>query len=713
MKTKQTPNLAVFPRLSLLALTALLTSVSDSIGADVAAPARPEEPVQLSALEVSTDRARDENYKADRSRIGTRTDTALQDVPQSITVVTAGQILDQQMTSIGDVVRYVPGVSAHQGENNRDQIIFRGNSSSADFFLNGVRDDVQYYRDLYNLDRVEVLRGPNAMVFGRGGGGGVINRATKEADFSPLREITLQGGSFDFRRASLDFNQPLNRHAAIRLNAVVEDSGSFRHSVERQRQGFNPTLTLMPEKPTKLTLSYEYFRDTRVADRGITSFQGRPVDVPAETYFGHPANAPVRATVHLATAALEHRTENLIVRNRTMRGDYDRFYQNFVPGAVTPDKSLVALTAYNNATRRKNLFSQTDLTYAVATGSLRHTLLGGFELGRQVTDNFRRTGYFNNASTSISVPLASPAISTPVTWRQSATDANNHLRTALAAIYAQDQVEFTRHWQAIVGVRFDSFDLTYHDNRTGNTLGRRDQLVSPRTGLIFKPSAKVSIYGNYAVSFLPSSGDQFSSLTTITQQVKPEKFANYEIGTKWDLPDNFALTTAIYQLDRTNTRATDPADPTRIVQTGSQRTRGFEFGLGGSLTKAWTASIGYAWQDAHVISATTAARAGAAVAQVPRHSFSFWNKYQLSKRLSAGLGLVHRTQVFATIDNTVTLPGYTEVDAAVYYSLGDRWRVQINVENLFDKKYYLDADTNTNISPGSPRAIRLGLTTRF
>lgn len=709
MKTNNPQRSVAFARLHKIAL-AVLFAGSAALGR---AQTATEPPVTLDPLEVHSDRAREQNYKADRSRIGTRTDTALQDVPQSITVVTAEQILDQQMTSLGDVVRYVPGVSSHQGENNRDQIIFRGNSSSADFFLNGVRDDVPYYRDLYNLDRVEVLRGPNAMTFGRGGGGGIINRATKEADFSPLREVTLQGGSFGHARAALDLDQPINKTAAVRFNGLYEDSGSFRHFVNLKRQGFNPTLTLLPEKRTKFTLGYEYLHDTRTADRGITAFQGRPADVPIETYYGNPADSHVRATVTLMTATAEHRTGNLTIRNRTMFGAYDRGYQNYVPGAVTADKAFVALTAYNNATKRQNGFSQTDLICLLSAGEVRHTLLGGIELGRQRTDNFRNTGYFNNTATALSVPYGNPLTTVPMTWRQSATDADNRLKADLAAAYVQDQIEFTHQWQAIVGMRFDSFDLQYHNHRNGDYLGRRDRLASPRAGLIFKPATKVSIYGNYAVSYLPSSGDQFSSLTTVTQQVKPEKFSNYELGTKWELRHDFAFTTAIYQLDRTNTRATDPNDPTRIVQTGSQRTKGFEFGLGGSLTEAWTATAGYAYQDAHIVSATAAARAGASVAQVPRHSFSLWSKYRLARKLSVGVGVVRRTDVFATVDNTVTVPGYTEVDAAVYYAMTDRWRVQVNVVNLFDRKYYLNADSNTNISPGSPFALRVGMTTGF
>jgi catecholate siderophore receptor len=643
----------------------------------------------------------------------TKTLTPLRDVPQSVTVVTREQITDQQMLSLGDVVRYVPGVTAHQGENNRDQIIFRGNSSSADFFVNGVRDDVQYYRDLYNLDSIEVLRGPNAMIFGRGGGGGVINRVTKEAGFAPLREITLLGGSYRSKRVALDLDQPLSKLLAFRLNSVAEQSSSFRDFVNLERYGINPTLTMVPGQQTRITLSYENFRDRRVADRGITSWQGKPANVPLSTYFGNPDESRVRALVNLAAVAVEHQAGRLNIRNRTQFGGYDRFYQNFVPGAVTADHLKVTLSAYNNATQRFNVFNQTDLTYTLSTGRVRHSLLGGVEIGRQLTDNFRNTGFFNNTATSILAPLAAPTITTPVTFRQSATDANNHLKTMVAAMYVQDQIELSRSLQVVAGVRFDRFDLQYHNNRTGDDLRRTDHLVSPRLGVIYKPITRLSLYGNYSVSYLPSSGDQFSSLTTITQQVKPEKFNNYEFGMKWDINRSLSFTTALYRLNRTNTRATDPNDPTRIVQTGSQRSNGYEVGLNGNVTKAWKIAGGYTYQDAFISSATIAARAGAQVAQVPHHTFSLWNNYQVIARLGAGLGLIHRSNMFAAVDNTVTLPGYTRADAAIFFRLTERLRLQANVENLFDKKYYLNADNNTNISPGSPRAIRVGLTARF
>jgi len=667
---------------------------------------------QAGAHETIT--VRDQNgYQIPAITSGTKTLTPLRDVPQSVTVVTRQLMQDQLMTSVGDIVRYVPGITLHQGENNRDQVVIRGNSSSADFYLDGVRDDVQYYRDLYNLDRVEALKGPNALIFGRGGAGGVINRVTKEAGFGAQREVDLQNGSYSNKRVTADFDQPLGEKLALRVNGLYEDSGSFRNFVDLQRSGIAPTLTFLPSDATKITLAYEHLHDVRVADRGITSFQGRPADVDIDTYYGNPNDSHVRANVNLAAATVEHHSGELTLRNRTLFGDYDRGYQNFVPGAVTADKSQVTLTAYNNATQRQNLFNQTDLTTAIDSGSMRHTLLVGAEVGRQLTDNFRNTGFFNNAATSILVPYANPTIDTPVTFRQNATDADNHLVTNVGALYAQDQVELSSHLQLIAGLRFDRFDLQYHNNRNGDQLGRVDNLVSPRAGIVVKPLATLSIYGSYSVSYLPSSGDQFSSLTTITQELKPEKFNNYEVGVKWDAFDSLSLITAVYRLDRTNTRSTDPNDPTRIVQTGSQRTNGFEIGLNGRITPDWSIAGGYAYQDAFVTSATAAARAGAIVAQVPRNTLSLWNNYQIHPKVSAAVGIIYRSEMFAAIDDTVTLPAYTRVDAAAYYSLTKDLRLQVNVENLFDKKYWADADSNTNVSPGSPRALRVGLAARF
>lgn len=643
----------------------------------------------------------------------TKTLTPLRDIPQSISVVTSEQIQDQSMLSIADVVAYVPGITAHQGENNRDQLVIRGNNTTADFFVNGVRDDVQYLRDLYNVERVEALKGPNSMMFGRGGGGGIINRVTKEAGFSPVREITAQGGSFGNRRLTGDFDQPFGNKFALRLNGLYENSGSFREGVDLERYGVNPTATLILGPRTALKLSYEYFHDDRVADRGIPSFLGKPLDVPIETFFGDPDNSQARIGVNLASASIDHQAGRFDIRNRTMFGDYDRFYQNYVPGAVSADKTSVAISAYNNATRRRNVFNQTDVTFTATTGTIRHNFLAGAEIGRQLTDNFRQTGFFNNSTTSIMAPLSNPTISTPITFRQNATDASNHIETNLGATYLQDQIEINRYLQVVTGVRFDYFDLQFHNHRTGQDLRRIDRLVSPRAGVIVKPVTDLSIYANYGVAYLPSSGDQFSALTNITQQLKPEKFNNYELGAKWDIRRSLSFTTAIYRQDRLNSRSTDPNDPARIVQTGSQRTNGVEVGLNGRVTSKWSIAGGYAYQDAFISSATIAEAEGAKVGLVPTHSFSLWNNYKVLPRLGLALGIIHRSDMFTSFDNKVVLPGYTRADAAVFFSINERWRLQANVQNLFDTNYYLNAHNNDNISPGAPRGARVALIARF
>ena len=195
----------------------------------------------------------------------------------------------------------------------------------------------------------------------------------------------------------------------------------------------------------------------------------------------------MRAGVNLASAVVEHQAGRFNIRNRTLFGDYDRFYQNYVPGAVTADKQSVSISGYNNATKRRNLFNQTDVTFQASTGSVRHTFLAGAEVGRQLTDNFRSSGFFNNTTTSILAPLSNPTINTPVTFRQNATDADNHIKTNLGATYVQDQIEINRYLQVVTGVRFDYFDLQFHNNRNNQDLRRIDRLVSPRAGVIVKP----------------------------------------------------------------------------------------------------------------------------------------------------------------------------------------------------------------------------------
>jgi catecholate siderophore receptor len=644
----------------------------------------------------------------------TRTPTPLRDVPQAVTVVSRALIAEQAMQGMGDVTRLVPGVTMGQGEGNRDQPTIRGNISTSTFFLNGMRDDVQYFRDLYNVDRVEVLKGPNALIFGRGTGGGVINRVSKEADWTPVRELSVQGGSYDTRRGSVDVGQGVSQSVALRFNGMYENSDRFRHDVNLERYGVNPAVTVAAGSRTRITADYEHFSDYRTADRGIPSFAGRPAETDIRTFFGDPSQSWSDALINVGTAMVEHQlSSTLQLRTRVLVGDYNKMYQNVFPGSVDSTGTLVSISAYNNRNDRNNLLSQTDLTWRASTGSVRHTLLAGMELGRQVSHNLRHTGFFDGTETSVSVPLDRPTIRRPVAFRAGETDADNRVRVHSAGVYLQDQVALTSHLQLIAGARLERFDLTFHNFRNGEDLERTDDLLSPRAGVVVKPVEPLSLYGSYGVSYLPSAGDQFSSLTATTETLEPEKFESYEVGAKLDLARGLALTGAVYQLDRSNTSAPDPVDPARTVQTGSQRTRGVEIGATGNVTASWEVAAGYALQDAEITSRTAQAVPGAKVPVVPRHTLTLWNRYQLHPRWGVGLGVLYQDDLFASIDNTVTLPSFTRFDAGVFFTLSQHLRAQVNLENLFDEEYFITSHSNNNISPGSPRAVRASMTAGF
>ena len=670
-----------------------------------------EKEYALTPLNVLGERSR--GYATARTSSATKTPTPLRDAPQSVSIVTRELIADQAMQGMADVVRYLPGITMGQGEGHRDAPTIRGNSSTADFFVDGVRDDAQYLRDVYNVERVEALKGSNAMIFGRGGGGGVLNRVTKEAQWAPTRAFTATGGSYDHKRGTIDLGQGLSSGVAVRFNGMFEESGGFRDEAELRRYGVNPTVALALGLRTTVRAGYEYFSDERRVDRGIPSFQGRPSGADIHTFFGNPDLSSSEVRAHSAGALVEHSAGGgVTIRNRTRFADYDKFYQNSYPGALNADGSQVTLSAYNNATDRRNLFNQTDVIFGLETGGVRHTLLAGVEVGRQETENFRETGYYNDATTSITVPFGQPTVATPITFRQSATDADNRATATVAGVYLQDQLALSRHVQAVAGVRFDRFEVDFHNNRNDESLSRTDDLLSPRAGLVIKPVEPVSLYGSYSVSYLPSSGDQFSSLTATTETLEPEEFTNYEVGAKWDVRPGFQLTTALYRLDRTNTSAPDPSDATRIVQTGRQRTTGLEVGGQGNVTSAWQLMAGYSWQRAKITSTTSAAPEGKSVPLVPRHQLSLWNRVQVLPALGVGLGVIHQSDMFAAIDNAVTLPGFTRADGALFVRLTPRVGAQLNVENLFDERYYATSHGNNNIMPGASRTLRLTLTTR-
>jgi catecholate siderophore receptor len=345
-------------------------------------------------------------------------------------------------------------------------------------------------------------------------------------------------------------------------------------------------------------------------------------------------------------------------------------------------------------------------------GGLDQTLLLGFEVGREKSRNKRNTGTFVGGNTT---PISDPTVDRNVVFAADEDDADNRVKASVAAFYIQDQIRPTSWLEVVAGMRFDSFNLHVDDLRRldPGQSSRRDRLWSPRLGLILKPTNDLSFYASYSRSFLPQSGDQFSSLDADRASLKPERFDNYEVGAKWEILDGLLATAALYQLDRSNTRASDPLDPTRTDLTGKQRSRGLELGLERSVTSRWLISAGYALQDAEITETTSAAPAGRKVPLVPRHSFSLWNRYDVTKQLGVGVGVIARSRSYASISNAVKLPGYTRVDAALVNTLPNGLEAQLIAENLLGAHYFPSASNDNNIAPGAPRTVKATLGYRF
>lgn len=675
-------------------------------------------PVRVEGAAFGIQPPADSGYKAERTTTATKTDTPLLDVPQSVSVVNQDQIKDQAMTSMADAVRYTPGLGFAQGEGNRDTPVFRGNSSTAGFFVDGIRDDVQYYRDLYNIERVEIFRGPNAMIFGRGGVGGVINRVTKQANWDSGRELRVQAGSHELWRGTLDLNQPVNEAVSLRLTGLYHNAESFRDDVQYERWGLNPTASFKLGDRTLVQIGYEHFDDGRTADRGIPSYQGRPFETDRSTFFGDPQDSYSTAEVDAVNVAIEHQFSDAVtVRNRFSYSSVAKFYQNVYPGAVNAAGTAVSLSAYNDTTLRDSFINQTDLIWEFETGSISHTLLTGVEFGRQENDNHRLTGFFGSPTstvTSMLAPTTSPNVDTQVFFRDAAGNNDNHSVTKSVGVYLQDQIEFSSMFEAVVGIRYDNFDSFLRNNRNGQELGTTDNLWSPRASLIFKPIERMSLYASYSRTYLPRSGEQLSALTPSNAALAPEKFDNYEIGVKWDVLPDLQVTAAIYQLDRTNVVIPDPADPTRSILAGAQRSKGFELGVSGNITPDWSMVVAYAYTDGKFTKPISASvPAGAWLTNLPKHSLSVWNRYDILDWLGVGLGVIHQTRRFAATDNLVTLPGFTRVDAALFFDITDSVTAQVNIENLLGERYYVNAHNNNNISPGAPFGVTVSVGASF
>ena len=646
-----------------------------------------------------------DGYYAAGTSSATKTNTLIMNIPGTVSIIPEELAEDQGANTLGQALLYVPGIAVQQGEGHRDQLTFRGQETTADFFVDGVRDDIQTFRDLYNVQTIEVLKGPNAMIFGRGGGGGVINRVTKRADGVPIYEGTLQLGSWGRARGTADVGQAISPNAAFRLNAMYEDSETFRDFSWLERYGINPTLGFRLGERTTLHFSYEYKTHDQNVDRGGPSIGNRPFEYPIEIFFGQPFASFTTFDGHVATATLEHETESgLQIRNHTFYGDYDKLYQNIFSDSPVngPGPGLVELDGYQSDTLRQNFVNQTDASYSFMHGEhMRHNLVGGIEFGVQKNDEFRNLPVFGTPGSGIftlEVPAASPTVRTPTFYNRPSRARFTDLDTF--SVFIQDQFEVTRWLELIGGIRFDRFDVNFEDRINGFRTARVDEEWSPRAGAVLKPWEQFHVYASYAKSFLPANGDNFGSLSVTAAELEPETFENYETGFKWTIRPRLLLQGAVYRLDRDNQPVTIGAD---TFARGLTRTTGVELEVSGYVTDKWQVFGGYAHTNSEILFAgDNTALVGNSVESVPLDTFSMWNRYQLTQRWGVGLGIIHQAEWFAAANNAVTVPGYTRVDSAVFYDLNEHWSAQVNIENMFNTEYWISSHNNNNISYGAP-----------
>jgi len=595
-----------------------------------------------------------------------KTPTPIINVPQSLSIIGEEQIKDQAFTNIGDITRFTPGITISQGEGHRDSIIIRGQQTTADFFQDGVRDDVQYFRPLYNIAQVEILRGSNALLFGRGGTGGIVNRVTKTATLG--EQFTGFSGSLDTFGAysgSLDLNYTTSENSAVRLNGFYEELNNHRDFFEGTRFGFNPTAKLEVSPQTTLNLSYEYLDDDRIVDRGVPSVnvENEP-DIPLEgfdnTFFGSPDNNLTTLQAHILRARVEHDFSGNIRGNVTAQyADYDKRYQNLFAAGFNADTNEITLDGYNDLTDRTNLIFQANLVGEFETGPIGHTVLVGAEYADQDTQNARFDNVFDNngdgifdgnevagtpdddqATFAFTDPLVIPAFAF--------TDLNRNRDSQIKVFsaYIQDQIDLTDNFKLVLGGRFDSFDIDVLDifevdDGNDGQFSRKDEEFSPRLGLIYKPLENISIYGSYSETFLPRSGEQFLTLNLNNADTEPQGFENLEAGLKWDIRPDLSFTAAIFELDRNNFLTVDTDDVGQLVPVEASLTQGFELQLFGNLTQDWSINAGYAYQDGEVREEGDN-NDGNRTRQTPENTFSLWNNYQVTDKFGIGGGVLSR-----------------------------------------------------------------------
>ena len=662
---------------------------------------------ELPATAISAEeQAEDPRVKI--SNTATRTSTPVRYVPQAIDSIKTSNVADYGTNDIGDALSGIPNVSS-SADTRFDSLRIRGFDASNDFYLDGIRDDSQYKRDLHNIERVEVLKGPAAVLYGRGSQGGIVNRVSKLPEFGRRSTIEAQGGSEDLRSLYADLSTDPSENLSLRLNMGNMDENSFRDGVSGNRQLFAPSMSWQLTPDLNWLVQYEYSRYNRTPDRGIPGVNGRPADVGRDTTYGNDHDFIDDKAQSLRSKLTYEINDNWQLRQTLGVFKLDSDFDNTYLTGFDPKTNKVARQHWQQDLTTRNVYNNLELEGGFDTFGLEHRLLTGVEIGSQ-----RRDPKLYNAATG-KTPGAQPVPSLDLfnpnrELRHTGSMqvfSDSHTEVESRAVYVQDQLRLNDQWQLLAGLRYDTFDIESTNQLKNLTEDRDSHSTSPRFGIVWTPLQNHSFYASWSKTFSPVGGGLIGitpGAAGNSNDLSPELTKQKEIGVKSDwLNDRLSTTLAVYDLELYNRRTSDPNDPTLTVMTGLQRSRGIELTATGKLVGNWYMRGGVGVQDT-TIEKDNNGLEGKRVNNVAKHNGSLFLTWKPEMGWYGETGLTLVGQRYADNANTTVLPGYGRWDALVGYRFKD-WDLRAALNNITDREYYASATSQYQIQPGAPRSV--------
>ncbi|MBD2690470.1 TonB-dependent siderophore receptor [Anabaena catenula] len=670
--------------------------------------AQSDEPIEL----VVT--GEQDSYRIPNASAGTRTDTAIRDIPQAIQVIPKQVLQEQQVQRLSEALKNTAGVITTSSERNVFDLFNIRGFSNRNIIRNGLRDDTNATAGsgIANIEQIEVLRGPASVLFGQGGAGGTVNIVTKKPLQIPFYRIEGTIGSYDLFGGSVDFTGPLNDSKTLlyRLNASALSSDTFVDFVDIERYFIAPVLTWQIGQNTQLTLEADYFDTQQRNDRGLpavgTVLPNPNGKIPRNRFVNEPSVDKNNRQVLRVGYNLEHRFSPDWRIQNSFRSSFQRSQQNsgFLTSLSADGRTVQRSTINTDDSIREIFLLDTNVVGNVKTGNIEHKLLLGFDLSRDVSQGTSRQFQLTP------LDLFNPEYGSQSITNLIATSPNEPSTSEALGFYLQDQIALSDNLKIILGGRFDIVNQKLENSEGTVTSFQEDTAFSPRIGIVYQPTQLVSLYANYSRSFQQVTGTTFDS-----GLFKPERGTQYEIGAKFDWTNKLSSTVSLYQITRSNVLTPDPINPNFSIQTGEQRSRGFELDIVGEILPGWKIIGGYAYTDAQVTQANNITE-GNRINNVPEHAFSLWNTYEIQQGnlqgLGLGLGLFYVGEREGDLNNTFSLPGYLRTDAALFYRRNN-FRAAINLQNLFDTEYFELAENRLRVFYGAPRTVKLTLGWEF